>query len=363
MNRDFRGDNRPRETRVNERIRAREVRLIDEDGQMIGVMSSMQALGLARERNLDLVEVSPMASPPVCKLMDYGRFKYEQAKKENEARKHQKTSELKEIRMRPRTDDHDLTVKVRKIEEFLGDGDKVKVGVIFRGRELAHMELGRRLLDRVIAELKAAAVLERPPLVEGKMMSMIMTRAPGWEPPKKAAPEPRGRKDHVTQDDVEAQLEAHDDDLDADLAMDDETDEQEIAAPEIAAPAVATPEITTPTVAAPVSALAVSATPEATLDATLDATPMVSAPAPAAAAETQPELAEAAPTVQPAPIAEAAPVVEAAPVAKKASAAATPPPTQAESAQTDGAQVDSEPKVAKPAPKRSRSRTATPVTQ
>ena len=169
--------------------------MIDEEGKPIGVMSSVQALGMARERNLDLVEVSPMANPPVCKLMDYGRFKYEQAKHENEARKHQKTTELKEIRMRPRTDEHDLAVKVRKIEEFLGDGDKVKVGVIFRGRELAHTELGRVLLDKVIAELKSAAVLERPPIMEGKMMSMIMTRAPGWEPQKKAAPVARTRKD------------------------------------------------------------------------------------------------------------------------------------------------------------------------
>lgn len=194
INRDFRGDNRPRETRVNERIRAREVRVIDEDGQMIGVMTSQQALNLARERDLDLVEVSPMAMPPVCKLMDWGRFKYEQAKKENEARKHQKTVELKEIRMRPRTDDHDLSVKVRKIEEFLAEGDKVKVGVLFRGREMAHPELGRVVLDRVATELKGTAVQDRPPIMEGRMMSMIVSRAPGWEPPKKTAPEPRERK-------------------------------------------------------------------------------------------------------------------------------------------------------------------------
>lgn len=193
-NRDFRGDNRARETRVNERIRAREVRLIDEEGQMVGVMPSGQALSLARERGLDLVEVSPMASPPVCKLMDYGRFKYEQSKKENEARKHQKVSELKEIRLSPRTDDHDLDVKGRKIEEFLGEGDKVKVGVRFRGRELAHPEIGRRLLDKILEGLKGIAVVERPPIMEGKIMSMIVSRAPGWEPPKKAAPVARSRK-------------------------------------------------------------------------------------------------------------------------------------------------------------------------
>ncbi|MBF6589912.1 MAG: translation initiation factor IF-3 [Ktedonobacterales bacterium] len=193
INRDFRGDNRPRETRINERVRAREVRLIDEEGQMVGVMPSGQALALARERDLDLVEVSPMAVPPVCKLMDYGRFKYEQAKKESEARKHQRTTELKEIRMRPRTDDHDLMVKVRKIEEFLADGDKVKVGVIFRGREMAHPELGRQLLERVIAELKGAALVERAPSMEGKMVSLIVSRAPGWEPAKRRASAPQAR--------------------------------------------------------------------------------------------------------------------------------------------------------------------------
>jgi translation initiation factor IF-3 len=187
---------------VNDRVRAREVRLIDEDGQMIGVMSSAQALALARERDLDLVEVSPMAMPPVCKLMDWGRFKYEQAKKENEARKHQKTVEIKEIRLSPRTDDHDLSVKVRKIEEFLAEGDKVKVGVRFRGREMAHPELGRVLLDRVSAELKGTAVLDRTPIMEGKMMSMIVTRAPGWEPPKKAAPIARERRGQQDKDEV-----------------------------------------------------------------------------------------------------------------------------------------------------------------
>ena len=194
INRDFRGDNRPRETRVNERIRAREIRLIDEDGQMVGVMTPQQALALARERDLDLVEVSPMAVPPVCRLMDWGRFKYEQSKKENEARKHQKIIELKEIRMKPRTDKADLDVKVRKIEEFLAEGDKVKVSVVFRGREMAHPELGRVVLDRVTGELKGIAALERPPIMEGRMISMIVARAPGWEPPKKEAPTPRARK-------------------------------------------------------------------------------------------------------------------------------------------------------------------------
>ena len=194
INRDFRGDNRQRELRVNERVRAREVRVIDEDGQVVGVMSSGQALAMAREKNLDLVEVSPMANPPVCRLMDYGRFKYEQAKKENEARKRQKTSELKEIRLSPKTDDHDIAVKVRKVEEFLGEGDKVKVVVRFRGREMAHPELGRRLLEQMMSDVKSIAVVERTPIMEGRMMSMILSKAPNWEPEKKATPAPRERK-------------------------------------------------------------------------------------------------------------------------------------------------------------------------
>jgi translation initiation factor IF-3 len=175
-------------------VRAREVRVIDEDGQVVGVMSSAQALQMAREQNVDLVEVSPMATPPVCRLMDYGRFKYEQAKKENEARKRQKTSELKEIRLSPKTDEHDVAVKVRKVEEFLGEGDKVKVVVRFRGREMAHPELGRRLLEEMMTAVKNIAVVERTPIMEGRMMSMILSKAPNWEPQKKVTPPTRERK-------------------------------------------------------------------------------------------------------------------------------------------------------------------------
>ncbi len=172
---------------MNERIRAREVRLIDENGEMMGVMPPVRALDIARDRNLDLVEVSPNAVPPVCKLMDYGRYKYEQAKKENEARKNQKTITLKEIRMRPRTDDHDVEVKTRKIQEFLADGDKVRVSVQFRGPDMRHPDIGRKLLDGIAEELKGMATIERSPVMEGRMMSMIVSRAPGWEPPKKQA--------------------------------------------------------------------------------------------------------------------------------------------------------------------------------
>ena len=175
---------------MNERIRTREVRLIDENGEMIGVMAPGRALDIAREQNLDLVEISPNANPPVCKLMDYGRYKYEQAKKENEARKNQKTITLKEIRMRPRTDDHDVDVKTRKIQEFLAEGDKVRVSVQFRGPDMRHPDIGRRLLDEIAEVLKGTAIIERPPIMEGRMMSMIVSRAPGWEPPKKQTPPP-----------------------------------------------------------------------------------------------------------------------------------------------------------------------------
>ncbi len=164
----------------------------------------MRALDIARDKNLDLVEVSPNAMPPVCKLMDYGRYKYEQAKKENEARKNQKTITLKEIRMRPRTDDHDVEVKTRKIQEFLADGDKVRVSVQFRGPDMRHPDIGRKLLDGIAEELKGIATIERTPVMEGRMMSMIVSRAPGWEPPKKQAalPVSKNKTEHVTAEPV-----------------------------------------------------------------------------------------------------------------------------------------------------------------
>ncbi len=183
---------------MTERIRAREVRLIDENGEMIGVMPPTRALEIARERDLDLVEISPNAIPPVCKLMDYGRFQYEQAKKENEARKHQKTITLKEIRLIPRTDEHDVDVKTRKIQEFLAEGDRVRVSVKFRGAEMRHPDIGRKLLDGIAEVLKGTAVIERSPIMEGKMMSMIVSRAPGWEPPKKQVSTPASKKHPTT---------------------------------------------------------------------------------------------------------------------------------------------------------------------
>lgn len=166
---------------------------------MIGVMPPMRALDIARERNLDLVEVSPNAVPPVCKLMDFGKYKYEQAKKENEARKNQKTITLKDIRLHPRTDEHDIDVKTRKIQQFLAEGDKVRVSVQFRGPEMRHPELGRKLLDEIAEVLKGMAVIERSPTMEGRMMSMIVSRAPGWEPPKKQAQPPPKEKEAAPQ--------------------------------------------------------------------------------------------------------------------------------------------------------------------
>ena len=208
INRDLRGNDRVRETRVNERIRAHQVRLIDENGENVGVMTPQRALDIARERNLDLVEISPNANPPVCKLMDYGRYKYEQAKKENEARKNQKTITLKEIRLSPRTDEHDVDVKTRKIQEFLAEGDRVRVSVKFRGAEMRHPDIGRKLLDGIVEVLKGTAVLERPPLMEGKMMSMTLSRAPGWEPPRKQSSAPASKKQHGQQAQVSQAEEA-----------------------------------------------------------------------------------------------------------------------------------------------------------
>jgi len=141
------------------------------------VLPTFQALDLAREQDLDLVEVAPNASPPVCRLLDYGKFKYEQAKKERESRKLQHASVLREIRMRPKIDVHDLEMKAKNAEKFLKSGDKVKVTVMFRGREMVHPEIGRALLDRVAEQLKDVSVIERPPNMEGRFLSTIL--APG----------------------------------------------------------------------------------------------------------------------------------------------------------------------------------------
>jgi translation initiation factor IF-3 len=163
--------------RINRAIRVPEVRLIDEDGAQLGVVATAEALEMARSRDLDLVEVAANASPPVCKLLDYGRFKYEQTKKEREAKKHQHTSELKELRLRPRTDDHDLDVRSRSARRFLQEGHKVRLLVRFRGREAAHPEIARAQIDRIVKSLTDIAVVEQGPAMEGRAMFAVLARS------------------------------------------------------------------------------------------------------------------------------------------------------------------------------------------
>lgn len=160
--------------RVNEEIDVRSIRLVDADGEMVGVVSLNEGLEMAREAGLDLVEVSPNADPPVCKILDYGKFKYEAQKKKNEARKKQKVIEVKEIKLRPNIDDNDYNVKMRNMRKFLDDGDKVKVTLRFRGREMAHQDLGMKVLDRVRSELEDLAKVEQFPKMEGRQMIMVM---------------------------------------------------------------------------------------------------------------------------------------------------------------------------------------------
>ena len=163
-----------RQYRVNNRIRASNVRVIDEDGEQLGVLSLQDALTLAREREVDLVEVAPAADPPVCRLLDYGRFRYVQTKKEREARKAQKATGLREVRFRPAIGQHDLDSKTRIIQKLLGTGAKVKVSVLFRGRSITHPELGVGLLRKVAEGLQEEAKLEKAPSMEGRMLSIIL---------------------------------------------------------------------------------------------------------------------------------------------------------------------------------------------
>jgi len=160
--------------RVNDQIRIPNVRLIDETGENVGVVPTREALSRAEGVGLDLVEISPMADPPVCKILDYGKFKYEQQKRANEARKKQKIIEVKEIKMRPNIDQHDYEVKMRSIFKFLTEGDKVKVTMRFRGREMAHQELGLAVLDRVRDEVGELGKVEQTPKLEGRQMTMVM---------------------------------------------------------------------------------------------------------------------------------------------------------------------------------------------
>jgi translation initiation factor IF-3 len=161
--------------RINEQIKVPEVRLIGPDGQQIGVMPTKEALAFAAEAHLDLVEVAPQAAPPVCRVMDYGKFKYQQSKKQQEARRRQTTIQVKEIKVRPKIEEHDMAFKLRNAIRFLGEGDKVKISVIFRGREIAHTDRGFKLLAQMTEALVEVGTVEQDPRLEGRNLSMIVT--------------------------------------------------------------------------------------------------------------------------------------------------------------------------------------------
>ena len=160
--------------RVNEQIRVREVRLIDDEGNQKGIVPTLEALKMAKDKDLDLVEVSPNANPPVCKILDYGKYRFEQEKKLRDAKKNQKVLKLKEIRMQPKIGSGDLDTKAKHVQEFMNQGDKVKVTIRFRGRELAHTELGYDVLQEVLKRLTSAYVIEKQPAMDGKFMSMTL---------------------------------------------------------------------------------------------------------------------------------------------------------------------------------------------
>lgn len=161
--------------RINEQIKVPEVRLIGPDGQQIGVLPIREALAFAAEAHLDLVEVAPQAAPPVCRVMDYGKFKYQQSKKQQEARRRQTTIQVKEIKVRPKIEEHDMAFKLRNTRRFLADGDKVKISVIFRGREIAHTDRGFKLLAQMTEALVDVGTVEQNPRLEGRNLSMIVT--------------------------------------------------------------------------------------------------------------------------------------------------------------------------------------------
>ena len=160
---------------INEQIRDKEVRLIGEDGEQLGIMSAKDAMKLAKEANLDLVKIAPTAKPPVCKIIDYGKYRYELARKEKEAKKKQKVTDVKEIRLSPNIDDNDLNTKANQARKFITHGDKVKVALRFRGREMAHTQASKVILDDFFAKLEDVAVIEKPAKLEGRNMIMFLS--------------------------------------------------------------------------------------------------------------------------------------------------------------------------------------------
>ncbi len=160
--------------RINNRIRSKEVRAVGEAGEQLGVLATPDALKMAEEAGLDLVEVAPTAVPPVCRIMDYSKYKYEQEKREKEARKKQKIVHLKEIRLSPKIGEHDYQFKVRNLEDFLKRGDKVKITMMFKGREMAHVDLGRKILERLSSDISQIGEIEEPPRQEGRFINMVI---------------------------------------------------------------------------------------------------------------------------------------------------------------------------------------------
>ncbi|MDF2877154.1 MAG: translation initiation factor [Anaerocolumna sp.] len=160
---------------INEQIRDKEIRLVGEEGEQLGIMSSKDALNLAKEANLDLVKIAPTAKPPVCKIIDYGKYRYELARKEKEAKKKQKVTDVKEIRLSPNIDDNDLLTKANQARKFITKGDKVKVALRFRGREMAHMGSSKQILDDFFSKLEDVAIVEKPAKLEGRSMIMFLT--------------------------------------------------------------------------------------------------------------------------------------------------------------------------------------------
>jgi len=187
-----------RSQRINGEITAPQLRLVGEQGEQLGIMAIADALRMAEEQNVDLVEIAPLAVPPVCKLMDYGKFRYREQKKAHEAKLKQKQIQVKEIKFRPGTDDGDYKIKLGKLIQFLEEGDKAKVTLRFRGREMAHQEFGVRLLERVKADLQAVGLVEQFPKLEGRQMVMVLAPKKKGPPPKakpKAAKEPKEPKE------------------------------------------------------------------------------------------------------------------------------------------------------------------------
>ena len=188
---------------INEEIIDKEVRLIDDEGNQLGIMSAEEALKIAEERGFDLVKIAPNSTPPVCRIMDYGKFRFEQTKKEKEAKKNQKTIEIKEVRMSPSIDTNDFNTKLKNGRKFLADGDRVKVSVRFRGREMAHTEIGAELLKDFAAQCEDIATMDKSPKLEGRNMSMFLSpkpAAPAKKPAKPKQPKPAPKAEPETEE-------------------------------------------------------------------------------------------------------------------------------------------------------------------